>query len=139
MDHVLASRAAGMQDALRAAGAQAQHIGDLWNGTLALCTFVFVAIVVATIIAVWCAPPADAATRPHTSSLEGPEHRIWRRVGWAMGLSVAGLLALLAHGSARAGGCSCWRWRRRWTVRAAMRFPPTWRSTTRSGSRSPVT
>jgi cytochrome c oxidase subunit 2 len=96
MDHVLALRVTGMQDALRAAGVQAQHIGDLWNGTLALCTFVFVAIVVATIIAVWCAPRADAATRPDTSSLEAPEHRIWRRVGWATGLSVAGLIALLA-------------------------------------------
>jgi cytochrome c oxidase subunit 2 len=96
MDHVRALRITGMQDALRAAGIQAQHIGDLWNGTLALCTFVFVAIVVATIVAVWCAPRADAATRPDTSSLEGPEHRIWRRVGWATGLSVAGLLALLA-------------------------------------------
>jgi cytochrome c oxidase subunit 2 len=96
MNHVLASRVTGMQDALRAAGAQAQHIGDLWNGTLALCTFVFVAIVVATIIAVWCAPRADVATRPDTSSLEAPEHRIWRRIGWATGLSVAGLLALLA-------------------------------------------
>ena len=52
------AQASGMQDALRAAGAQAAHIGDLWNGTLALCTFGFVAIVVATIIAVWCAPRA---------------------------------------------------------------------------------
>ena len=88
--------APSMQDALRAAGAQAAHIGDLWNGTLALCTFVFVAIVVATIVAVWCAPRADAATRPDTSSLSGPEHRIWRRVGWATAASIVGLLGLLA-------------------------------------------
>jgi cytochrome c oxidase subunit 2 len=91
-----AAQASGMQDALRAAGAQAAHIGDLWNGTLALCTFVFVAIVVATIIAVWCAPSGDAATRPDTSSLEGPERRIWRRIGWATGACVVGLLVLLA-------------------------------------------
>ncbi len=91
-----AAPASGMQDALRAAGAQAAHIGDLWNGTLALCTFVFVAIVVATIIAVWCAPGADAATRPDTASLEGPERRIWHRIGWATGASVVGLLVLLA-------------------------------------------
>lgn len=90
------AQASGMQDALRAAGVQAAHIGALWNGTLALCTFVFVAIVVATIIAVWCAPRADAATRPDTSSLEGPERRIWHRVGWATGASIVGLLVLLA-------------------------------------------
>jgi cytochrome c oxidase subunit 2 len=91
-----APAAANMQDALRATGAQAAHIGDLWNGTLALCTFVFLAIVVATIVAVWCAPRADAATTPDTSSLSGPERRIWRRVGWATAASIVGLLALLA-------------------------------------------
>ena len=95
-DPTSAAPATGMQDALRAAGAQALHIGELWNWTLALCTFVFVAIVVAAIIAVWCAPCADAATRPDTSSLEGPERRIWHRVGWATGVSIAGLLVLLA-------------------------------------------
>jgi cytochrome c oxidase subunit 2 len=87
--------ASSMEDALRATGIQAAHIGDLWNGTLALCTFVFLAIVVATIVAVWCAPRADAATRPDTSSLSGPEHRIWRRVGWATAAAVVGLLVLL--------------------------------------------
>lgn len=91
-----AAPASGMQDALRAAGAQAAHIGDLWNGTLALCTFVFVAIVVATIIAVWCAPGADAATRADTASLDGPERRIWHRIGWATAACIAGLLVLLA-------------------------------------------
>ena len=88
--------AAPMQDALRASGAQAAHIGDLWNGTLALCTVVFLAIVVATIVAVWRAPRADAATRPDTSSLSGPERRFWHRVGWATAASVVGLLVLLA-------------------------------------------
>jgi cytochrome c oxidase subunit II len=88
--------APGMQDALRAAGAQAAHIGDLWNGTLALCTFVFVAIVVAMLVAVWRAPRADAATRPDTSSLSGPERRLWRGIAWATAASVAGLLVLLA-------------------------------------------
>ncbi len=96
MEFQPAAPAGDMQDALRAAGVQAAHIGDLWNGTLALCTFVFVAIVVATIIAVWCAPRADAATRPDTSSLEGPERRIWHRIGWVTGACIAGLLALLA-------------------------------------------
>jgi cytochrome c oxidase subunit 2 len=96
MDFHAAAPASGMQDALRAAGAQAAHIGDLWNGTLALCTFVFVAIVVATIIAVWCAPGADAATRPDTASLEGPERRTWHRIGWATGACVVGLFVLLA-------------------------------------------
>jgi cytochrome c oxidase subunit II len=88
--------ASGMQDALRTAGTQAAHIGDLWNGTLALCTFVFVAIVVAMLVAVWRAPRADAATRPDTASLSGPEHRLWRGIGWATAASVAGLLVLLA-------------------------------------------
>ena len=96
MEFQRAAPASAMQDALRAAGAQAAHIGDLWNGTLALCTFVFVAIVVATIIAVWCAPAADAATRPDTSSLERPERRLWHRIGWATAACIVGLLALLA-------------------------------------------
>jgi cytochrome c oxidase subunit 2 len=88
--------AAPFQDALRPAGAQAAHIGKLWNFTLGLCTLVFVAIVVACLAALWRAPRADRDSAPDVSSLARPESRIHRRIGWAVGLSAVGLLALLA-------------------------------------------
>ena len=52
-----------MQDALRPAGVQADHIGSLWNLTLGLCTLVFVVILAACLYAVWRAPRAGVDTR----------------------------------------------------------------------------
>jgi cytochrome c oxidase subunit 2 len=88
--------AAPFQDALRPAGVQAGHIGSLWNFTLGLCTLVFVLVFAAAMIALWRAPRASAQTPPDVSSLEQPESRTYRRVGWAAGLSALGLLTLLA-------------------------------------------
>src|SRR5438067_8152192 len=88
--------AAPFQDALRPAGIQAAHIGRLWNFTLGLCTLVFLAIVIACLVALWRAPRAHRDTVPDVSSLARPESRIHRRVGWAVGLSTVGLLVLLA-------------------------------------------
>jgi cytochrome c oxidase subunit 2 len=85
-----------LHDALRPAGFVAAQIGMLWNGTLALCAAVFIAIMAALCVALWRAPRADAATTPDTSSLAQPEPRTWRRIAWAVGACVAGLLALLA-------------------------------------------
>jgi cytochrome c oxidase subunit 2 len=85
-----------MQDALRPAGVQADHIGSLWNLTLGLCTLVFIAVLAACLFAVWRAPRAGAGTAPDLSSLAGPERRTWRAIKWATGAATAGLLVLLA-------------------------------------------
>jgi cytochrome c oxidase subunit 2 len=84
-----------MQDALRPAGVQADHIGSLWNLTLGLCTLVFVVVLAACLYAVWRAPRAGAGTAPDLSSLGGPERRTWRTIKWATGAATAGLLVLL--------------------------------------------
>jgi cytochrome c oxidase subunit 2 len=84
-----------VQDALRPAGVQAEHIGGLWNLTLGLCTLVFVAVLGACLFALWRAPRADAGTAPDLSSLAGPERRTSRVVKWAAAAATAGLAVLL--------------------------------------------
>jgi cytochrome c oxidase subunit 2 len=84
-----------LQDALRPAGVQADHIGSLWNLTLGLCTLVFVLVLAACLVAVWRAPRAGADTEPDLSSLAGPERRTWRVIKWATGAATVGLLVLL--------------------------------------------
>jgi cytochrome c oxidase subunit 2 len=85
-----------IQDALRPAGVQAEHIGSLWNLTLGLCTLVFVLVLGACLLALWRAPRAQAGTAPDVSSLSGAEPRTWRTIKWATGAATLGLLALLA-------------------------------------------
>jgi cytochrome c oxidase subunit 2 len=92
----LFATAVPMQDALRPAGVQAGHIGDLWNFTLGLCTLVFVLVFAAFLIALLRAPRADAGTPADVSSLSHPERRTWHRIAWAGGAATLGLLALLA-------------------------------------------
>jgi len=92
----LISSAKPLQDALRPAGIQAEHIGGLWNLTLGLCALVFLLIVAACVTALWIAPRADAGTAPNLDSLARPERRIWRVIGWSTGLATVGLLVLLA-------------------------------------------
>ncbi|MGJ7917059.1 cytochrome c oxidase subunit II [Massilia sp. LXY-6] len=84
-----------MQDALRPAGIQAEHIGSLWNLTLGLCSVVFVLVLAACLFAVWRAPRAGAGTEPDVSSLAGPEPRTWRTIKWATGAAALGLVGLL--------------------------------------------
>jgi cytochrome c oxidase subunit 2 len=85
-----------IQDALRPAGVQAEHIGSLWNLTLGLCTLVFVLVLGACLFALWRAPRAQAGTAPDVSSLGGAEPRTWRNIKWATAAATLGLLALLA-------------------------------------------
>ena len=92
----MTSLARPLQDALRPAGIQAEHIGGLWNLTLGLCALVFLLIVAACVAALWIAPRADAGTAPNLDSLARPERRIWRVIGWSTGLATVGLLVLLA-------------------------------------------
>ncbi|MDB5824061.1 MAG: hypothetical protein JWR21_2765 [Herminiimonas sp.] len=88
-------RAQSIQDALRPAGIQASHIGDLWNLTLGLCTLVFIAVLAMFLRAVWRAPRSGAATPPDTSSITVPERRIHRGVLWSVVLATVGLFVLL--------------------------------------------
>jgi cytochrome c oxidase subunit 2 len=89
-------QATPMQDALRPAGVQAEHIGSLWNLTLGLCALVFVLVLGACLFALWRAPRGGAGTAPDLSSLAGPERRTWRTIKWAAAAATVGLLALLA-------------------------------------------
>jgi cytochrome c oxidase subunit 2 len=84
-----------LQDALRPAGVQAEHIGSLWNLTLGLCALVFLLVVAACVTALWIAPRADAGTAPNLDSLARPERHIWRIVAWCTGIATLGLLVLL--------------------------------------------
>lgn len=90
-----AAAAAPLQDALRAYGVQAEHIGRLWNFTLGLCALVFALVLAAFVCALWSARRGDAHTEPDISSLARPERGIYRIIAWAVGISTVGLLALL--------------------------------------------
>jgi cytochrome c oxidase subunit 2 len=94
--HAATALAAPQQSALHAFGPQAAHIGDLWNFTLALCTLVFLLVLVACLVALWRAPKVSAPADPDLSSLAAPERRVHRAVGWSVGISIAGLVVLLA-------------------------------------------
>ena len=102
-------KAPPLQDALRPAGIQAEHIGSLWNLTLGLCALVFLLVLAACVTALWIAPRADAGTAPDLSSLARPERRTWRVIGWATAASSVGLVLLLAADA--------------WTSRAMARMP----------------
>jgi cytochrome c oxidase subunit 2 len=81
---------------LRIAGPQAGHIGALWNLTLLVCTLVFVAILVAFVLALRRAPRASDDTPPDLASLERVEPGPRRSVAAAVALSIVLLFVLLA-------------------------------------------
>ena len=83
------------QSALHPTGVQAEHIGWLWNLTLAICGGVFVAVVAAFLLALRRAPKDGAGQAPDVSSLAQPERRIHRTVSWAVGACIVLLLVLL--------------------------------------------
>lgn len=84
-----------MQDALRPVGVQAAEIGALWNLTLALCAFVFLAIVLATAVALLRAPRSTRESAADLRSLEQDEPEIRRNVGIAVGVSALLLVGLI--------------------------------------------
>jgi cytochrome c oxidase subunit 2 len=90
-----ANAAPTRQDALAPGGVQAEHILRLWQGTLALCTLVFVLIAAAVVIALWRAPRASLDTGPDLGPLSKAEPGPRRAVTWAAVLSGIGLVALL--------------------------------------------
>jgi cytochrome c oxidase subunit 2 len=51
--HAATVAAAPSQNALRPAGIQAERIHDLWLLTVAICSLVFVAVLVALLAALW--------------------------------------------------------------------------------------
>src|SRR4029453_18849871 len=82
-------------DALRAAGPQAAHIADLWWLTLAVCAFVFVAVLAALAWALWRAPRSDPGTPPDATPAPAAEKRTGRRVMAAVAVSSILLIGLL--------------------------------------------
>jgi cytochrome c oxidase subunit 2 len=68
------------QSALAPAGVQAAHILELWHLTLAVCSIVFAAILLACFVALLRAPRADRATPPALRSIEHSEPRLRRPV-----------------------------------------------------------
>jgi cytochrome c oxidase subunit 2 len=86
---------APFQSALQPAGPQAGHIHDLWQLMLWMCTAFGVAIVIATVFAVWRAPRARESTPPRVELTREPEPRLR---GWVLGaltISTLGLFVLL--------------------------------------------
>lgn len=84
-----------LQDMLRPRGIQAEHILNLWNLTLWICTFVFAAVVLAFIYALWRARNSNPQAAPDLTSLAVPERGVHRIIVWAVALSTAGLVSLL--------------------------------------------
>jgi cytochrome c oxidase subunit 2 len=68
------------QSALAPAGVQATHILGLWHLTLAVCSLVFGAILIACFVALLRAPRADHKTPPDLSGIERSEPRLGRPV-----------------------------------------------------------
>ena len=99
----------GPHDALTPAGAQADHIGRLWNVFLGVCSGVTLAIFVVFAIAIWKTPRADAGTPADLSSLGRHERGPYRSVAWGVGISTVLLVVLLAASV--------------WTDRALARLP----------------
>lgn len=83
-----------LQDALSPAGPQAAQVLQLGQLFFWMCTAVLALVVLATLWALWRAPKADARTPAPGSMPAEPGRR--RAVNVALGLSIAGLLALIA-------------------------------------------
>jgi len=86
----------GPHSALDPAGPQADHIGQLWNLFMTICTLVFVAVLVAFGFAIARGRRrADASTPPDLSSLGRHERGPYRSVVAGVVISVLLLLVLL--------------------------------------------
>ena len=100
-----AAAQAVQQSALQPAGVQADTIFGLWNFTLALCTVVFAAIVLALLVALLRARKARLAATagpsspapdmaPDMAPLHRPERRVHHAVLWATAIATVGLVML---------------------------------------------
>ena len=77
------------------AGPQAAHIAGLWWLTVAICAFVFVAVMIALAWALWRAPRSDAGTAPEVEPANAREKRAGRVVAGGAAVSLALLAWLL--------------------------------------------
>jgi cytochrome c oxidase subunit II len=85
---------APFQHMLQVAGPQAERIAQLWWFVVALCALVFVAIMVALVIALVRRPRGDATTPPDADAMRRPERGARLAVTWGVALSIVGLFAL---------------------------------------------
>lgn len=85
----------GVHDALHAFGPQAGSIVDLWRVFLLVCTVVFVAVLVALVLALRRAPRIHAPEPPDLGTVNVPEPRLRRNVTTAVAIVILGLLVLL--------------------------------------------
>ena len=88
--------AAPFQDALNPTGIQASHIYTLWNVMLAVCTVVFIAVMIALVIAMRRSGRADHTTAPDIARFGDPERGVQRSVLLGVGISAVLLMLLLA-------------------------------------------
>jgi cytochrome c oxidase subunit 2 len=88
----------GSHDALLVAGRQAAHIGQLWNMFVVICTTVFVAILVALVLALWRSGRARESDPADLSSLGRHERGPYLTVVWSVAISAV-LLVVLILGS----------------------------------------
>lgn len=86
----------GVHDVQLPAGAQAQAIAGVWHWLLPTCTFVFVVLVVAVLVALWRAPWLRESAAPDVSALSKSEPKLARAVWGAVIVSTLLLLVLLA-------------------------------------------
>lgn len=85
----VAQARAQWQDVLQPAGPQAATIASLWHVTLGLCTVVFLLTLLACAIALF-------RRRRYSADAAAATPRLTWAIGWALGLSAIGLLALFA-------------------------------------------
>jgi cytochrome c oxidase subunit 2 len=86
----------GLHDVQVPAGAQAQAIAVLWHWLLPICSLVFVAVMIALMLALRRAPRSAGNAPPDVSSLWQREPKIARVVWAAVAVSTVQLLVLLA-------------------------------------------
>ncbi|HJU22324.1 MAG TPA: cytochrome c oxidase subunit II [Casimicrobiaceae bacterium] len=86
----------GLHDVRMPGGVQAQAIVTLWHWLLPICAVVFVAVMVALVIALRRAPRADESTAPDVSSLTAREPQVARVIWAAVVVATVLLLVLLA-------------------------------------------
>jgi cytochrome c oxidase subunit II len=84
-----------LQHAIAPAGLEAANIMTLWHLLLAVCTLVFVAVLLAFVWALLRSPHADADTPPDLTSLAQTNRRAQRAATAAVVVSVVLLLVLI--------------------------------------------
>jgi cytochrome c oxidase subunit 2 len=90
-----AAESSPLQNVLRPGGPQAEHIVWIWHVSLAVCTLVFVAVLVALVVALLKRRRGSPSLAPDLSSLAAPEPGPHRSVLAAVAASTALLLFLI--------------------------------------------